>query len=122
MSRSDEERIADIIEAGGQIAGIVSVGKAAWDGDRVAQLAVERLLEIIGESARATSEESRAQHPDVAWSDVIGLRVVLAHPLPPSRSGSGLGPRLNRGSKAHRPAVLTTSCLSNRSRMDDLST
>lgn len=52
MSRSDEERIADIIEAGGQIAGIVSVGKAAWDGDRVAQLAVERLLEIIGESAR----------------------------------------------------------------------
>lgn len=79
MSRSDEERIAYIIEAGGQIAGIVSVGKAAWDGDRVAQLAVERLLEIIGESARATSEESRAQHPDVAWSDVIGLRVVLAH-------------------------------------------
>ena len=25
------------------------------------------------------NDEASAQHPDVAWSDVIGLRVVLAH-------------------------------------------
>lgn len=79
MSRSDDERVADILEAAQQIEAIVDQGKSAWDDDRISQLAVERLLEIIGESARAMSDDARETHPDVAWSDVIGLRVVLAH-------------------------------------------
>ena len=79
MSRSDDERIADILEAAEQIAGVVQRGRAAWDSDRIAQLAVERLLEIIGESAQAMSNAVRSAHPGVPWSDVIGLRVVLAH-------------------------------------------
>jgi uncharacterized protein with HEPN domain len=45
----------------------------------VRQLAVERLLEIIGESARAMTDDARAQYPDIPWSDIIGLRTVLAH-------------------------------------------
>lgn len=53
MSRSDDERIADIVEAAAEIAAVVERGKSAWDEDRVSRLAVERLLEIIGESARA---------------------------------------------------------------------
>ena len=50
MSRSDDERVADILEAAAEIAAVVDRGKAAWDQDRVSRLAVERLLEIIGES------------------------------------------------------------------------
>lgn len=57
MSRSDAERIADIVEAAAEIAAVVERGKAAGDEDRVSRLAVERLLEIIGESARAMSDE-----------------------------------------------------------------
>ena len=49
-----------------------------WDKDRLRQLAVERLLEIIGESANALSDEFREEHPDVPWRDIIGPRVVLA--------------------------------------------
>ncbi|MDZ7673969.1 MAG: HepT-like ribonuclease domain-containing protein [Acidimicrobiales bacterium] len=79
MSRSDDERVADIVDAADQIAEVIARGKAAWDDDRIGQLAVERLLEIIGESARAMSDAARSDHPDVSWSDVIGLRVVLAH-------------------------------------------
>lgn len=79
MGRADEDRIADILEAADQIAGVVSAGKAAWDRDRISQLAVERLVEINGESARAMSAEARAKYRDVAWSDVIGLRILLAH-------------------------------------------
>jgi uncharacterized protein with HEPN domain len=45
----------------------------------VRQLAVERLLEIIGESARAMTADTRALYPEIPWSDVIGLRTVLAH-------------------------------------------
>lgn len=79
MSRRDDERIADIVDAARQIAEVVELGREAWDGDRISQLAVERLLEIIGESARAMSSEARSALPEVTWADVIGLRVVLAH-------------------------------------------
>jgi uncharacterized protein with HEPN domain len=49
------------------------------DKDRLRQLATERLLEIIGESANTLTDEFRAQHPEVPWRDFIGLRIVLAH-------------------------------------------
>lgn len=79
MSRTDPERLTDILEAATEIKELVDPGKTAWDSDRVRRLAVERLLEIIGESARAMSDEARAEHPDIPWTDVIGLRTVLAH-------------------------------------------
>ncbi|MCU0310975.1 MAG: DUF86 domain-containing protein [Acidimicrobiales bacterium] len=79
MSRSDDERIADIVEAAEQISIVVARGRDAWNADRFAQLAVERLLEIVGESARAMTEVARARHPAVPWTDIIGLRTVLAH-------------------------------------------
>lgn len=40
---------------------------------------MERLLEIIGEAANSLSEDFRAQHANVPWRDIIGLRNVLAH-------------------------------------------
>lgn len=79
MSRSDDERLADILDAAAEIEALVSDGRQAWDADRVRRLAVERLLEMIGEASRALSEEFRATYADVPWSDVIGLRAVLAH-------------------------------------------
>lgn len=69
----------DILDAADQILDIVQVGRDAWDKDRLRQLAAERLLEIIGESANSLSNEYRAQHPNVPWRDIIGLRIVLAH-------------------------------------------
>jgi uncharacterized protein with HEPN domain len=79
VSRSDGERIDDIVEAASEIVAIVAVGREAWRSDRVRQLAVERLLEIIGESARAMTEAGRGRYPAVPWAEVIGLRTVLAH-------------------------------------------
>lgn len=79
MSRSDDERVADILEAAGEIGAVIGRGKPAWDTDRICRLAVERLLEIIGESARSMSVEARGRYADVAWSDIVGLRTLLAH-------------------------------------------
>jgi uncharacterized protein with HEPN domain len=79
VSRSDDQRVQDILDAADQILDVVKDGRGAWDKDRLRQLAVERLLEIIGESANALSDGFRAQYPDVPWRDIIGLRVVLAH-------------------------------------------
>jgi len=79
VSRSDEQRVQDILDASGQILDVVKDGRDAWDKDRFRQLAVERLLEIIGESANSLTDGFRAQYPDIAWRDIIGLRIVLAH-------------------------------------------
>ena len=79
MSRSDEQRVRDILDASDQILEVVRDGRAAWDKDRFRQLAVERLLEIIGESANSLSDDFRARYPGIVWRDIIGLRVVLAH-------------------------------------------
>jgi uncharacterized protein with HEPN domain len=65
------------------------VGRDAWDKDQLRQLAAERLLEIIGESANTLTDEFRAQHPEVPWRDIIGLSIVLAHPGPRPLHSSG---------------------------------
>src|SRR5205807_1020395 len=75
----DDERIADILEAAAEVESLAAPGKAHWDTDRVLRLAVERLLEIIGESARAMSDDVRAGYPGVPWNDIVGLRTLLAH-------------------------------------------
>jgi uncharacterized protein with HEPN domain len=79
VSRRDDQRIADILEAADEIAGIVADGIEAYRADRLRRLAVERLLEIVGEAARALSDEARVRYSDVPWTDVVGLRTLLAH-------------------------------------------
>jgi len=48
-------------------------------GDRAMQLAVERLVEIIGEAARRVSTEFQHAHPEIPWRSIIAQRHVLAH-------------------------------------------
>ena len=43
------------------------------------QDAVMRNLQILGESARRISGETKARHPEVDWRGIIGFRNVLVH-------------------------------------------
>jgi uncharacterized protein with HEPN domain len=43
------------------------------------QLAVERLIEIIGEAARQLSDATREEFPTVNWKEIVGMRTRLAH-------------------------------------------
>ncbi len=79
MSRSDDERLADLYDAAEEVAESISVGHDKWIGGRLHQRATERCLEIVGEAARAMSDEFRSAHPGVPWTKVIGLRTRLAH-------------------------------------------
>jgi uncharacterized protein with HEPN domain len=38
-----------------------------------------RSLEIVGEAARKIPDELRAQHPDVEWRDMAGVRDRIIH-------------------------------------------
>jgi hypothetical protein len=48
VSRRDDERVADILDAADEIGAVTELGRDAWDKDRIRRLAVERLLEISG--------------------------------------------------------------------------
>lgn len=58
-----------------------SKGKSFEDysGNKMLRLAVERLLEIIGQAGKEVSQEFRDQYSDVPWARIVGLRNVLAH-------------------------------------------
>jgi uncharacterized protein with HEPN domain len=50
-----------------------------YSQDRVKQLALARVVEIIGEAARRVSTAYREAHPEIPWRKIIGQRNVLAH-------------------------------------------
>jgi uncharacterized protein with HEPN domain len=43
------------------------------------QRALCMVLEIIGEAARAVSEECKAAHPQIPWRAIVGLRHRIVH-------------------------------------------
>ena len=47
--------------------------------DRVLQLALIRLLEIVGEAANRTPESVQIQHSHIPWRQMSGLRNRLIH-------------------------------------------
>ena len=51
----------------------------AMVGDRVMQLALQKLVETVGEAARRVSQQTQEQHPGIAWREIIGMRNRLAH-------------------------------------------
>ena len=49
------------------------------DTDRKLNLALVRLLEIVGEAANRTLPDERLQYPQIPWTQIIGLRNRLIH-------------------------------------------
>ena len=47
--------------------------------DRVLQLALTRLVEIVGEAANCISRDTQEKHAEVLWPQVIGMRNRLIH-------------------------------------------
>jgi len=49
------------------------------DSDRMLNLSLVRLLEIMGEAARRVPPEDRLRYPQIPWPDLVGLRNRLIH-------------------------------------------
>jgi uncharacterized protein with HEPN domain len=79
LSRSDDQRLADILEAAAELARVVEIGSEAFPSNPIHVRAAERLLEIIGEASNALSDDFKLAHPSVPWRDVAALRILLAH-------------------------------------------
>jgi uncharacterized protein with HEPN domain len=77
--RDDRERTLDIVEAIDRIERVSVKGKDFFFGDEMAQVWVIHHLQIIGEAVRGISKEFRTAHPDIPWTEIIGMRNLLIH-------------------------------------------
>ena len=80
MSRSIEQRIADILQSIDRCQRYVD---ALESGDPdlgdMAEDAVERNLQIIGEAANHLPNQITDEHPEIAWPQIRGFRNILVH-------------------------------------------
>ena len=94
MSRSDEERIQDILEISEYLQILVNKGEDYFFEDITHQWAIERTLQNIGEACTKISDEFKSAKPEVDWKSILGMRTYLAHVRFPRDSRhrfSGLG-------------------------------
>jgi uncharacterized protein with HEPN domain len=47
--------------------------------NRVLNLAIVRLLEIVGEAANRVSEQTQGEYPDMPWREIIAMRNRMIH-------------------------------------------
>ena len=50
-----------------------------FEDDDLNQLTILKSIEIIGEAASRISEETRARHPNIPWTQIIGMRNRIVH-------------------------------------------
>ena len=53
--------------------------RADLDRDRLLELALVRLLEIVGEAASRVPREDCARYPEIPWPQIVSLRNRLIH-------------------------------------------
>jgi len=61
------------------VALVAGKDKTGLKHDRVLELALIRLVEIIGEAFAKVSSDTQAKYPSIPWQQVIGMRNRLIH-------------------------------------------
>jgi uncharacterized protein with HEPN domain len=77
---SDQARLRHMLDHATEAVSLVEGrSRGDLDADRLLNLSLVRLLEIVGEAAARLSAETRSSHPILPWPDIIGLRNRLIH-------------------------------------------
>jgi uncharacterized protein with HEPN domain len=81
MSRHDARVfLTDMLEYATEAAALAaSRSRSDLDGDRMFELALTRLLEIVGEAARQMPQSGRERYPQIPWHAVASFRNRIAH-------------------------------------------
>jgi uncharacterized protein with HEPN domain len=79
MSKDPRVYLAHILECILKIERFTQVGRAVFLKDELVQDAVLRNFEVIGEAAKRLDDTYRADHPQIPWRAIAGLRDVLIH-------------------------------------------
>jgi len=76
--RGDRDRLLDMLEMCDLLIEHASAQRRLSD-DPVIQAAAQRWIEVLGEAASRVSDEIKQGHPEVAWREIVGIRVLLSH-------------------------------------------
>ncbi len=78
--RDDRVSMADMLTYAREAVGLLGErSKEEFIADRIVQLALTRLVEIIGEAANRVTQETRNRHPQIPWRQIIDTRNRLIH-------------------------------------------
>lgn len=78
--RTDFQRIKDILRAMDHIDSEIDANdKPTFQSDQKLQVWVIHHLQIIGEACRKLSDELKENHPEVPWTQIVGMRHYLVH-------------------------------------------
>ena len=77
--KDDRVFLAHVRDAMSKIESYTQGAREAFFADAKTQDAVIRNLEIIGEAVKNLSADLRAQHPEMPWARIAGMRDVLIH-------------------------------------------
>jgi uncharacterized protein with HEPN domain len=77
--RDDRRRLLDIAEAIERIEKYASKGRETFEDDELIQNWILHHLQVIGEAARAISDELKDEHDQMPWLQIVGMRHILVH-------------------------------------------
>jgi uncharacterized protein with HEPN domain len=75
----DTEALQDLQDFFDEAKSVVDRGEAAFNSDRILQLAGEAIITRIAEAASRMSDEYKVVHSDVPWHLVRGMRNIIVH-------------------------------------------
>lgn len=56
-----------------------ALDRGGFDADEDVRLALTHLIQTLGEAARRVSADFQAQHSEIPWSEIIGMRHKIVH-------------------------------------------
>lgn len=78
--RDERVYLVHMLEAAREATAFLANGpKRHFLADRKLRLALERLIQMVGEAARCVPPETRSRHPAIPWADIVGMRNRLVH-------------------------------------------
>ena len=76
----DLVRLRDMLEAAEKICHFVAGhSRQSFDDNELLQLALQHLVQIVGEAAYKVSGERKSRYPGIPWALIIGMRHHLVH-------------------------------------------
>jgi len=81
MSRYEPlHRLRDMLDYSREAVSLIQgVSREDLDRNRLLNLALVRLLEVIGEAANKVPREKCDRYPEIPWSEIVSLRNRLIH-------------------------------------------
>ena len=78
--RNDPDQLGHVLAAAREVQRLsYGLTKQAFDDNRVMQLAIEKLVQNIGEAASHLTDQFKSKHDRFPWTRMIGMRHRLVH-------------------------------------------